>query len=111
MKKEMKKPKRIQIKIFNPNKNSVPVLLDKYRLNLILSGILFNKLKLNAMERQIQFSTGFWNDKKPKLKKQFPMLSDSDLVYQPGNLRELMNCLSNKLGKSGTELRNFIIDL
>ncbi len=59
----------------------------------------------------IMFSDMFWNDKKAKLKKQYPGLSDTDLTYEPGNLRELMNCLSIKLGKTGNELKELIFNL
>lgn len=51
---------------------------------------------------------GFWNEKKEKLKEQFPFISDEDLHLHEGKEKEMMEMLGYKLGKSEEELRGII---
>ncbi len=40
-----------------------------------------------------------WQEKKCKLKEQFPQLSDSDLCYDEGKVENLINKLHSRIGK------------
>lgn len=52
---------------------------------------------------------GYWNEKKEKLKQNFPNITDSDLLFHEGKEKEMLEMLGYKLGKSKEELR-IIID-
>ncbi len=54
---------------------------------------------------------GFWNEKKEKLKQQFPAITDDDLHFYNGKEKEMMEMLEYKLGKTKDELRNIITEL
>jgi hypothetical protein len=54
---------------------------------------------------------GFWNDKKEKLKKKFPDITDEDVRFREGKEKEMIEMLGNKLGKSKLELLNIIVGL
>ncbi len=56
-------------------------------------------------------STGYWNKKKAKFKQLFPDLIDGDLLLIQGEENEMMNSLSNKLGKSRQEILSIIIGI
>ena len=49
---------------------------------------------------------GNWNVIKGKLKQDFSMLTDDDLLYQEGKEEELLGRLQRKLGKSRQEIIN-----
>jgi uncharacterized protein YjbJ (UPF0337 family) len=51
---------------------------------------------------------GNWNELKGKLKKQFAVLTDNDLMYEVGKEDELYGKLQKKLGKSKSELQKLI---
>ncbi len=52
--------------------------------------------------------TGKWNEQKGKLKKQFAMLTDDDLLFAEGKKDEMMGKLQIKLGKTKEELHSII---
>lgn len=54
---------------------------------------------------------GYWNEKKGKLKKKFPIITDEDLNYCEGKEKEMLELLGYKLGKSEQELLYIIIAL
>jgi len=54
---------------------------------------------------------GFWNEKKEKLKKNFPMLTDKDLSFCEGKEKEMIEMLGYKLGKTKQELLNIIVTI
>lgn len=54
---------------------------------------------------------GFWNEKKSKLKEQFPILTDTDLQFHEGKEKEMMEMLGYKLGISKEELVAIISSL
>jgi hypothetical protein len=54
---------------------------------------------------------GFWNDKKEKLKKKFPIITEEDVRFNEGKEKEMIEMLGNKLGKSKLELLNIIVGL
>jgi uncharacterized protein YjbJ (UPF0337 family) len=54
---------------------------------------------------------GNWNEVKGKLKKQFAVLTDNDLMYAEGNKDEMFGRLQIKLGKTKEELHKIITDL
>lgn len=54
---------------------------------------------------------GNWNELKGKLKKQFAVLSDNDLLYEEGREDELYGRLQKKLGKSKSELEKLFDEL
>ena len=53
---------------------------------------------------------GNWNEQKGKLKKQFAILTDDDLLYDEGQRDEMLGTLQVKLGKTKEELAK-ILDL
>jgi hypothetical protein len=55
--------------------------------------------------------TGYWNEKKVKLKEKFPHITEEDLIYREGKEKEMMEILGYKLGLSKQELLNIIITL
>ena len=55
--------------------------------------------------------TGYWNIKKEKLKLKYKNLSDKDLCFSEGKEKEMIETLSNKLGKTMKELLNIIVAL
>ena len=63
--------------------------------------ILMNKLSLK----------GNWNETAGKLKQQFAMLTDDDLLLLEGKEDELLGRLQKKLGKSKDEVRSLIAGL
>lgn len=54
---------------------------------------------------------GNWNELKGKLKKNFAVLTDNDLMYEVGKEDELYGRLQKKLGKSKSELQKMIDEL
>jgi len=51
---------------------------------------------------------GNWNEQKGKLKQQFAILTDNDLMFEEGKQDEMFGRLQIKLGKTKEELRKFI---
>ena len=68
--------------------------------------------KLSKQVLSSSINKNNWQDKKKKLKEQFPHLSDTDLNFEEGKLEEMINKLHTKigkvLGKSKEELHKFI---
>lgn len=56
-------------------------------------------------------ATGYWNNKKEKLKKKFGNLSDKDFTYPEGKEKEMLEILGKKLGKTKQELLSIIVAL
>ena len=54
---------------------------------------------------------GYWNEKKEKLKKNYPMLTDKDLSFREGKEKEMIEMLGYKLGKTKLELLNIIVTI
>ena len=54
---------------------------------------------------------GNWNEQKGKLKKQFAVLTDNDLMFEEGKKDEMLGKLQLKLGKSKEELKKIIDSL
>ncbi|MFC3813191.1 CsbD family protein [Lacihabitans lacunae] len=54
---------------------------------------------------------GNWNETKGKLKQQFAMLTDDDLLLADGKQDELMGRLQKKLGKTKEEIQTLISNL
>ncbi len=54
---------------------------------------------------------GKWNEKKGKLKQQFAMLTEDDLLLVEGKEDELVGRLQQKLGKTKDEIRQMLYDL
>ncbi|MCF8451511.1 MAG: CsbD family protein [Taibaiella sp.] len=54
---------------------------------------------------------GNWNEAKGKLKQQFAMLTDNDLLLVEGKQDELIGRLQIKLGKTKEEIRKIISEL
>jgi uncharacterized protein YjbJ (UPF0337 family) len=55
--------------------------------------------------------TGNWNEQKGKLKQQFAILTDNDLLFVEGKKEEMLGRLQIKLGKSKEELEKIIAEL
>lgn len=51
---------------------------------------------------------GNWNEQKGKLKQQFAILTDNDLMFEEGKKDEMLGRLQKTLGKTKEELRNLI---
>lgn len=54
---------------------------------------------------------GTWNELKGKLKQQFAVLSDQDLMYEEGKKEEMYGKLQVKLGKTKEELNRILSNL
>ncbi len=54
------------------------------------------------------FTSNYWNQIKPKLRRMYPYLTNLDLIYKQGELREMMHHLEVKLQKTDNELRDII---
>jgi uncharacterized protein YjbJ (UPF0337 family) len=52
---------------------------------------------------------GYWKGKREKLLKKYDNLTDKDLRYNEGNEKEMMEKLSEKLGKTKQELLKLIV--
>jgi uncharacterized protein YjbJ (UPF0337 family) len=51
---------------------------------------------------------GNWNEQKGKLKQQFAMLTDNDLMFEEGKKSEMLGRLQIKLGKTKEEIEHII---
>jgi hypothetical protein len=51
---------------------------------------------------------GYWEEKKEKLKRKYPVITDEDLNYFEGKEREMIEQLSYKLGTTKEELSMII---
>ncbi len=51
---------------------------------------------------------GNWNEQKGKLKQQFAILTDNDLMFEEGKKDEMFGRLQKTLGKTKEELRKLI---
>lgn len=54
---------------------------------------------------------GKWDEQKGKLKQQFGILTDNDLMFAEGKKDEMMGRLQVKLGKTKEELHKIISSL
>jgi uncharacterized protein YjbJ (UPF0337 family) len=54
---------------------------------------------------------GNWNEQKGKLKQQFAILTDNDLMFADGKKDEMFGRLQIKLGKTKEELQKLISGL
>lgn len=54
---------------------------------------------------------GNWDEQKGKLKQQFALLTDNDLMFAEGKKDEMMGRLQIKLGKTKEELHKIISSL
>jgi uncharacterized protein YjbJ (UPF0337 family) len=54
---------------------------------------------------------GNWDELKGKLKQQFAVLTDNDLMFAEGKKEEMFGRLQIKLGKTKEELHKIIADL
>jgi hypothetical protein len=54
---------------------------------------------------------GYWNEKKEKLRQNYPNLSEDDLNYYQGKEKEMIEILGYKLGKTKEEMRNLLLTL
>ena len=54
---------------------------------------------------------GNWNEAKGKLKQQFAMLTDDDLLFEEGKQEELLGRLQAKLGKTKEQIHTIINEL
>ena len=54
---------------------------------------------------------GNWKEIKGKLKQQFAMLTDSDLLFAEGKQDEMLGRLQSKLGRTKAEIHKIIADL
>ena len=85
--------------LYNCNENNITYIsLPAFCLNL--------KKNNNEYAR-----TGYWNEKKEKLKQKYAIITDDDLQFCDGKETEMMEMLGYKLGKTKEELRNIIASL
>ncbi|MFY7998216.1 MAG: CsbD family protein [Candidatus Kapaibacteriota bacterium] len=54
---------------------------------------------------------GNWNELKGKLKQQFAVLTDNDLMFEEGKKDEMLGKIQIKIGKSKEELHKIIESL
>ena len=60
------------------------------------------------MNRKI---VGYWSEKKEKLKRVFPSLTEDDVSFREGKEKEMLEMLAYKIGKSEQELLYLIVGL
>jgi uncharacterized protein YjbJ (UPF0337 family) len=70
-----------------------------------------NDFILNSNTMETNQVKGKWNEQKGKLKQQFAILTDDDLMFAAGKKDEMLGRLQIKLGKTKEELRDFIAGL
>lgn len=51
---------------------------------------------------------GDWNEQSKELKEKFSQLTDSDLKFEPGKEKELIERVGNRLNKKADEVMNII---
>jgi uncharacterized protein YjbJ (UPF0337 family) len=56
-------------------------------------------------------AAGSWNEQKGRLKQQFAILLDNDLMFEDGKKDELLGMLQVKLGKTKEEVLKLISSL
>ena len=56
-------------------------------------------------------SKGYWNGKREKIKKKYPIITDENLEFREGKEAEIMELLAYKLGKTINEMRLIIAEL
>jgi len=49
-----------------------------------------------------------WNDIKSKLKEEYPLLTNADLIWRHGKTEDLIEMIAFKLGKTSRELQEII---
>lgn len=54
---------------------------------------------------------GIWDQQKSKLKQQFAILTDNDLMFATGKKEEMLARLQIKLGKTKEEFEKILADL
>jgi len=54
---------------------------------------------------------GNWNEQKGKLKQQFAVLTDNDLMFEEGKKDEMLGKIQIKLGKTKEEFQKLIASL
>lgn len=52
--------------------------------------------------------SGYWNEKKEKLKQKYASITDQDLIFYEGKEKEMIEMLEYKLGVSKLELAKII---
>jgi len=50
----------------------------------------------------------YWNDLKSKLKKEYPLLTNADLLWRHSTQEDLIDMIALKLGKTYKELQKII---
>ena len=69
-----------------------------------LRDLKFNKMNTTTVK-------GSWNEQKGKLKKQFAVLTDNDLMFEEGKKDEMLGKLQIKLGKTKDECTKIMASL
>ena len=54
---------------------------------------------------------GNWNEQKGRLKQEFAVLTDNDLMFEEGKKEEMFGRLQIKLGKTKEELQKIIASI
>ncbi len=80
---------------------SVKIFSQRYRR---LRDLKFNKMNTTTVK-------GSWNEQKGKLKKQFAVLTDNDLMFEEGKKDEMLGKLQIKLGKTKDEWTKILASL
>lgn len=90
-------------------------LIQSYITRTLSQGISLQHLKINlAIIKTFYMKLnviGYWAEKKEKLKVKFPDITESDLIYNEGKEKEMIEMLGYKLGKSQQELLTIIVAL
>jgi hypothetical protein len=53
-------------------------------------------------------NTGYWENKKEKIKQKYPIITDEDLTFYEGKEKEMVERLGFRLGISIEEMRDVI---
>ena len=70
--------------------------------------ICINSFKLKQPKMNKNEITGKWNELKGKLKKEFAVLTDNDLMYEEGKRDVMLGRIQKKLGKTEDEFKKIL---
>jgi len=57
------------------------------------------------------YTMGYWNEKKEKIKQKYPIITDNDLIFYEGKEKEMVEQLGYRLGITIEEMRSVIAKL
>ena len=84
------------------NMNSTEYMPDEYNPEIQPEFGIQNNTRVDKNEM------GYWNEKKVRLLRKYPFITDNDLHFSEGKEKEMIEMLGYKLGKTKEELATLI---